>query len=244
MSERSFFFLHVMKTGGGTLRQQIFANFSEDEVYPSGAVDGDMLKANTSLRCLLDIPAQRRSRIRVFAGHFPYVAVQLLEGNFTTITVLRDPVERTLSFLRQFKSQRESLKTAPLEHIYEHPFVFTPYIKNHQAKLFALTPDDKPESYLHALDVDEQRLEAAKRNLERIDVVGTQEHYEQLLSELRRRFGWQLPAIADRNVTSHEELASASFRRRIAEDNAADVEFFRYASQLCERRRAKSALTS
>ena len=239
MSEKRFFFLHVMKTGGGTLRRQIFANFSEDEVYPSASFDGNMLEANTSLHRLLN-PGRRRSPIRVFAGHFPYAAIQLLGGNFTTITILRDPVERTLSLLKQFKSQHESLRTAPLEDIYERPLIFIPYIKNHQAKLFALTADDKPDSYHQALDVDEQRLEAAKRNLERIDVVGTHEHYEQLLSELRLRFGWQFPAIADRNVT-HKEEVSATFRRRIAEDNAADVEFFRYASQLRDRRRARPA---
>ena len=64
-------------------------------------------------------------------------------------------------------------------------------IRDHQAKLFALTIDDELASYMRALDVDADRLELAKRNLETVDVVGTQDRFEELLSELERRFGWR-----------------------------------------------------
>jgi len=140
----------------------------------------------------------------------------------------------------RFSAIRWSLKSTSLESIYEHPFIFASYIQNHQAKLFALTAEDKPQSYHQALDINEKRLDAARQSLEQVDVVGTHERYEQLLAELRRRFGWELPRIPNRNVTSSKEAVPASFRSRIAEDNAVDMEFFRYATCLCERRLAQT----
>jgi hypothetical protein len=238
MSDQRFFFIHVMKTAGGTLRRHILANFEREQVYPWELIDADMLVANTSLEYLTGLPASRRAQIRVFTGHFPFMAGELLGGGLTTITILRDPVERTLSFLRQRKRDDDMRRSLSLEEIYEDPGLFRSLIKNHQAKLFALTVDDQPRSFGDDIDVDTGRLEVAKRNLERVDVIGIQERFDELLAELERRFGWRRGHVANRNVhRGTREAAPPSFRRRIAEDNSADMEFFEYAVQLCEQRR-------
>jgi Sulfotransferase family len=240
--DRKFFFIHVMKTAGTTLRKHIMANFEEDEFYPCPRLDANMLKANIELDYLTGLPASRRARIRAYSGHFPFVAVELLGEEMTTITILRDPVERTLSFLRDRKATHHPDGGVSLEEIYEDPFLFLALIRNHQAKLFALTVDDELGSYMRALDIDSDRLELAKRNLESVDVVGTQDRFEDLLSELELRFGWRRGSVG-RMFAGKETPgdAPASFRRRIADDNQADMEFFEHAVRLCERRRATLA---
>ena len=70
-----------------------------------------MLMANMELEYLTGLPASRRARIRVFCGHFPFVAVELLGEEVTTITILRDPVERTLSFLRRGSRHHDSRRS-------------------------------------------------------------------------------------------------------------------------------------
>jgi len=238
MGDQRFFFIHVMKTAGGTLRQQILANFRREEVYPWDRVDVDLLTANTSLEYLTRLPASRRAGIRVFTGHFPFAAVQLLGGNPTIVTILRDPVDRTISFLRARQRNQDQHRGQSLEEIYEHPSLFASLIKDHQAKLFALTAEDRPGSFGDVLDVDRDRLELAKQNLERVDVIGIQSRFGDLLSELERRFGWRRAAVADRNVgQATAQAVAVSFRRRIAEDNQADMEFFEHAVRLCEQRR-------
>jgi hypothetical protein len=238
MSDQRFFFLHVMKTAGGTLRQQILANFEREQVYPWERVDADMLTANTSLDYLTSLPASRRARIRAFTGHFPFMAVELLGRDLTTITILRDPVERTLSYLSQRRRNDDVRRGLSLEEIYEDASLFHSLIRDHQAKLFALTVNDRPNSFGHVLDVDAARLEIAKRNLERVDVLGTQDRFDDLLSELERRFGWRCGPIVNQNVGPRApEDVPVSFRRRIAEDNPADMEFFEHAVRLCEQRR-------
>ena len=97
VADRKFFYVHVMKTAGGTLRQHIRANFEPAEVYPLKRLDPDMHAANYRIDYLTALPAERRKRIRVFTGHFPFVAVELLGIRAITLTTLRDPVDRTLS---------------------------------------------------------------------------------------------------------------------------------------------------
>ena len=231
---RKFFFIHVMKTGGGTLRRHLEANFAPGEVYP-GRPDHDMVRANTSLAYLTSLSPQRMERIKVFTGHFPYLAVELLGGDLTTLTILRDPVERTLSFLRS----RQQDQGWELEAIYEEPYTFAGLIHNHQTKVFSLTEIDRPGSYLKNLDVNSERLELAKANLERIDVVGTRERFGDFCAELSARFGWRFGAVKRKNVTRHVERVSKSFRRRIAEDNQADLEFYEYARHLSDSQRSE-----
>ena len=236
---QKFFFIHVMKTAGRTLRHHIKANFEEDEFYPCRGLDADMLSANIGLRYLTGLPPSRRARIRAYSGHFPFVAVELLGEEVTTITILRDPVARTLSFLRARKATHHPDDAVSLEEIYEEPLLFAALIRDHQAKLFALTADDEPGSYMRGLEIDADRLELAKRNLDSVDVVGTQDRFEELLSELGRRFGWRRGPVERMNASPKAPGdAPASFRRRIADDHQADIEFYEHAVRLCERRRA------
>lgn len=237
--DQKFFFIHVMKTAGWTLRKHMMANFEEDEFFPCEALEPDMLKANIQLDYLTALPASRRARIRAYSGHFPFVAVELLGEKVTTITILRDPVERTLSLLRQRKVIHHRDEAISLEEIYEDEFLFPALIRDHQAKLFALTVDDELGSYMRALEIDSDRLELAKQNVESVDVVGTQDRFDELVSELERRFGWRRGPVERMNASPKTPGdAPASFRRRIAEENQADIEFYEHAVRLCERRRA------
>ena len=237
--ERRFFFVKVMKTAGGTLLQQILANFEREQVYPYERYDPDMETANYGIDYLTGLSAERRDAIRVFTGHFPFVAVELLGMELTTITILRDPVERTLSYLRHCKRHHEQHRDLALEEIYEDPFFYPCFIENHQAKQFAFTVEDQPADATWTCSMSTAaRLELAKANLARVDVVGLQERFDDLLEELHERYGWTVAAVANRNVSDGEgDGVAESFRRRIAADNEADMEFYEFARELCEQRR-------
>ena len=131
-----------MKTAGATFRHHIRANFASAEVYPDKRFDPDLTVANVRLDYLTSLPASRRAAIRAYTGHFPFVATDLLGGPLLTMTILRDPVDRTISFLKHCKRYNQHHHDLRLEAIYEDPFVFRCLIQNHQAKLFALL---KPE---------------------------------------------------------------------------------------------------
>jgi hypothetical protein len=230
-----FFFVHIMKTGGATLRQHVYANFRDGEVYPVPKLDN--MDRAWLVDCLLSLPAERRAVTRAYTGHFPFVVSQLLGIDVVTLTIVRDPVERTISYLKHCKRYHKQHRKLSLEEIYQDDFHFQCFIHNHQAKIFSMTTDDPLESYMDVIDVDDWRLEVAKENLDKVDVLGIHERYGEFLDVLRQRFGWRFDQVPNRRVGREQWEAPSALRRRIADDNAADMAFYEHAKRLDEQRR-------
>ena len=139
-----------MKTGGTSFAFQLRKQFQPREVYPTVGFD---LRDETdvagyvSISRLLRLSPERRADIRVYTGHFPFVASELLDLDLVNLTLLRDPVDRTISLLKHFKRVSKLYHSKPLEEIYDDPFVFAHFIENHQTRLFSVTAEDKPEVF-------------------------------------------------------------------------------------------------
>jgi hypothetical protein len=102
-----------------------------------------------------------------------------------------------------------------------------------------MTEHDRLESYMDVIDIDAARQATARSTLETMDLVGLHEHYDELLAEVSERFGWRIRRRGGWRVSEEAERGwsvSESFRRRIADDNAADVEFYQFASALRRER--------
>ena len=232
-----FFFIHVMRTGGTTFEQQLRRHFPRDQVYPNPDCDlpgGDVLR-HLDLSYLLALPPERRAAIRLYYGHFPSVATEMLGVDTTTLTLLRDPVERTISLLRVMRERRPALAGLTLEQVYDDGELFPRLIHNHQTKLFSMTRADHPQSYLDEVDVDGARLERAKANLARVDVVGITERYGEFVEGLRARFGWRFNEEARMNAALESPVEPPGLRRRIVDDNGYDIELYEYARTLLNR---------
>jgi hypothetical protein len=228
-----FFFVHMQKTGGVSLYLRMQREFGEPGVYPDQS-DGDPVAVSPQimLPVLLERWAARRDQIRVVTGHFPLCTTQLLEADFRTFTILRDPVERTLSYLRHHRVRTPADGERPLEEIYEDPGNFRHFIENHMVKMLSLTVEElRPTAMMTVVDFDRARLETAKTALEGLDAFGLQEDLEGFGRRLEDLFGWRLGPPVRENVTERVDV-SDSFRRRIAEDNSLDVELLEHAQEL------------
>ena len=110
MTEDRYFFVHIMKTAGTAFRRRLMNHFGE-AFYPMMPLDGtDPWVLNTSTDRLHERSAARGDQIRLVAGHFPLRTTELINGGFTTLTIVRDPVERVLSHLRSIREGSESLE--------------------------------------------------------------------------------------------------------------------------------------
>src|SRR5688572_23706339 len=91
---------------------------------------------------------------------------------------------------------------------------------------------------MQLIEVDAGRLALAKQNLAKVDIVGLTERYEDFLDLIVDRFGWEVNRGVRANVAppEHELPASDELRRRIAEDNAIDVELYEHAVQIVAER--------
>jgi hypothetical protein len=231
------FFVHVMKTGGATFRRHLEVNLGSEHVYPNAAVDEDMLVANLSVKYVAALPAERVRLLKAYTGHFPFAVTQIMPGPFVTLTVLRDPVERTISYLKHCRRYQEQHHDMALEAIYDDPWYFPTMMDNHQVKVFAITPEDEAETAAEVLPIDERRSAIARANLESVDFIGLHEHYDDFVREVSARYGWDGRPPPSWHV-SEPETVPESFRRRIADDMQADVAFYEFARELHAGRHA------
>lgn len=234
VTTRPYFFVHVMKTAGTTMYGHARVNFP-GRLYPSPVPgEDDMFPAYTSLPYLLGLSEERRATIDAYFGHFPFVATDLMEIDLVTMSLLRDPVERTVSFLRQNKTHLPEHRDLSLEEIYDDAFHYPAFIRNHQTKVFSMAVGDVPlVSAMDFVDIDDARLARAKENLERLDVLGLSERTPEFLSVLEDRYEWKITPIKRFRESTDAWTADAALRRRIERDNAYDVELYEHARELC-----------
>jgi hypothetical protein len=240
----TFFFVHVMKTAGTTFVTQLRSQFPGAALYPTRGVDWSDpsdVESYMSIARVVGLPPERRSAIQFYAGHFPYMVCDLIDPDLTTLTMLREPIERTVSHLKHLKREKAQYAPLPLEEIYDEANVFRPYIENHQTKIFSMTPDDGARAILRPITIDEDRYAMAQRNLAAVDVVGLTEKYDDFVADVRNRFGWWPDGVDPRNRFNESSEAwgvTPEFRARIAEENHYDVAFYAYACDLIAQRAA------
>jgi uncharacterized protein (DUF433 family) len=224
----------MQKTAGTTMFQRLVHHFGEAAVYPDKS-DGTPPDTTIMVDHLLERWQVRGDEIRVIAGHFPLCTIELIPAPFHTFTVLREPVARTLSFLRHYRKLSRELD-APLEALYEDDLRFHGLIHNHMVKMLSLRTDEMIAGTMTRVDFTPEHLERAKAALAGIEVVGLQERFDEFCDDLTARWGWDLGEQKRANATKPED-APASLIERIRRDNALDVELYEHARALVAARR-------
>lgn len=240
-----YFFVHLQKTAGTSVFFQMHQSMGRPAVYPdrtSGDYDDitDPAEPVVSVDHLQRRWAVRRDQIRVVTGHFPMCTTELLDAEFRTFTILREPVARTLSYLRHHREVTPGDADLPLEAVYDDDFRFHGLIHNHMVKMFSLTVEEMTDGVVTRVEATPERLERAKQNLARIDVVGLQEDYAGFVRELDRRFGWSLSTPQHLN-RSAPAPADDALCERILADNAQDMELYEFARSLVRERRSAAS---
>lgn len=237
------FFVHLQKTAGTALRLALRRELGPDAVYPMPELD-DAPSVHTDTALLREVFERQGDQIQVVVGHYPLCTVELLDAPFRTITVLRDPYERTLSFLRHRRQTIPELAGATLDELYREPHILFGMIHNHMTKMLGLTTDEMvhPLGMLNMVEFDDAFAERARAGLERIDVVGVQERFDEFLALLEARFGWDLGDVGYVNRTERrDDDATDVLEWSIRKDNALDFDLYRHAVDLVEQRAAGRA---
>ncbi|MGI9600804.1 MAG: hypothetical protein ACR2QE_02895 [Acidimicrobiales bacterium] len=224
--DNRWFFVHVMKTGGTTV-QTLFTKYHDRRnVYPC-QLDEPMFNAKMNPRFLRQLSAERLAEIHVFSAHMPAATTETLPYPTRTLTVLREPIARTVSWLRQ--NQRIHSPEASLEQIYDVEAARRAYADNHQTRMFAIRPSDDVNSFTNYIEIDETRLAEAQQRLDNTDMVGFQDDLGRFMAAVADRFDYPESVVPNRNVATGDYQVSDALVARIEEDNAADLEFYQYA---------------
>ena len=176
-------FLHIGASGGSTLhpalerQYQAGASFTVDSAKP--------------ITAFAELPWSERERVRLLKGHVTFGIHAFVRPPATYFTLLRDPVERTIShyyFVRRSRLHRHHHRVVT-EHFTLHDYVtsgVTVETDNWQVRALSGLVD-RPFGA-----VDRHMFEQARDNAKTyFSVVGLTEHYDESLVLLRQTFGWR-----------------------------------------------------
>lgn len=235
-THQTIIFLHIPKTAGTTLNQVIDRQYPAKQVYSFGPV------AQESLEAYKQMPEVERTRFRVVRGHMGFGFHQWVPGAATYFTILRDPIDRVISFYYFVQRTRQhylynylefdgmDLKDLVESHV-------TTMVDNGQTRMISGVWLDARFG-----ECDETTLEQAKRNLrEHFSVVGLTEQFDESLILLQQAFGWKNITYTRQNVTrkrpKRSQLSSGTIDVLRAA-NHLDIELYDYAKTLFEAQKA------
>jgi len=236
-------FMHFMRVGGTSMSDQLARWFGAERSRVHVYLDDIALT-----------PPPVLANMRVIAGHIPFAGLALIPGSFQTMTVLRDPFERTLSHFVRLREVDPDYRGLTLEQfvtddLYSH-------LMNHQARYLAHDADVanawrtySPEERIAAIRADlrfrpyplqdlfetgdtgladEELLRRAAASLEQIDIVGVTERLDAAAEQVAGLFGLSPVSLGRLNQSPPAERSDidARIRRRIDERTAVDRELY------------------
>jgi hypothetical protein len=129
----ALYFLHIPKTAGTSVTKWLTDRFDQGSICPAKNWDQ-----------LVMIDPQELATYRLFAGHFGIDLEPFLQRRITAVTLLRDPLKRTISHYRHVRRDLEHPLHKHVLHQSFEMFVMDranwPMIENFQARYLVSAP--------------------------------------------------------------------------------------------------------
>jgi hypothetical protein len=233
--------VHVPKTAGSTLTALMRYHYRGGRFLTSGNVFSRFEQVEAKLHEI-----QRKTHIAAVAGHFTVGLVDQALSGSRCMTILRDPVERTLSHYYFLVQPRAGRRRAA------GPAIVPPWLPAPPPGLTlaeataerSYIPDNLQTRMLCGIvspydPLPSDALEQAKRNVrERFAFVGTTERFSEFLALLNLELCW--PTLAYKSYRVHAarprgtSLAAGDVRV-VEKRNALDLDLYAYAGELLEQ---------
>jgi hypothetical protein len=202
-------FLHLRKTAGSTVRFVARRQYRRGELITFDAPPA----VGGANRMWNDLPAERRTQIKCVQGHFPFAPNLFAPRTISCLTILRDPVQRVVSFYffnlhnpeTRFHAAINRNRLTLEQFVQSEQFA---EIHNLQTRMLAGANADSGPS---------EMLDTAIANLrERFAVVGVSERLDETLLLCRAKFGWRRLVYRRINVTHRRPQLNAISAETIA----------------------------
>ncbi|PJF40259.1 MAG: hypothetical protein CUN54_05900 [Phototrophicales bacterium] len=211
-------FIHIPKTAGSSFIQVLQENFEHIANLPPIS----MIESQADLEAL-------SGGSRILVGHVTNCIERYLPKKPLYITMLRHPVERTISAYYHTQRDEDNLfhQLACKQDL--ENFLKNQQVRNYYENLMARhIAADYPWQELS------QHVDIIKQRIEQMPFVGITEYFEQSILLLHHRFGWQyhdhLPKLNIGNTPSRNQFPQHVIDA-ILEMNQVDLEIYHFAKQ-------------
>lgn len=230
-------YLHLPKTAGQTLKSILYRYYSPSERF--------FFEGHQTVPAFAALSESERVRLRLVSGHMLYGVHTFLSQSYEYMAVLRNPLERVISYYYYVKRtpEHQHYKEVMTRELSLEEFVtggLTVEMKNDQTRRLA---------GFHGHDVPfgactQELLDQAKQNLESISLIGVSDRFDEFLVVLGKHFGWKRLYYESKNVTPRRPLAgqlSATTIDAIIDLNHLDLELYSHASKRVDQDMEKIA---
>jgi len=207
-------FLHIPKTGGTSFRNVVEA------VYGRRCLSVYSLDSDT-----LAVARGRLGEADAIYGHLFYGVHEIFGIKPRYVTILRDPLDRVVSFYRHQSRDQESeyfqaiADGATLLDLVESGCCHQ--VNNHMVRIVSGYEGSEP---VH----DQQVLDRAMANLADFECVGLAERMDDSVALIAERLGWpSVPTVPRLNVTPGDDpLIDSTTREAVLSQNALDLKLY------------------
>jgi hypothetical protein len=237
-------FTHIPKTAGTSLRHILVQQYCKDAVFmfyddptvTTKNADELLNEVRSYFQDLPEVNDQKFNglvKLRAISGHKPFGIHNLLPvTNFHYITLLREPIERVISFYYHVFGRTE--------HSIESLISCKQSIEfdNLQVRMLSGVGWKVPYGYCSC-----NMLEQAKYNLLHYYIFGLQSRFAESLEIFSKHLGWsQIQIVAENVGINKPEICNINQQtlHLIAEQNLLDIELYQFAKQLFEERQKTS----
>ena len=233
MSHKRVYFIHIRKTAGTAMREQIAFNVPKEKRLP------ELSEFELFAKHPKEGIERYLENFDFYSGHYYTLRNYLPEDTFT-FTILRDPVSRMISEINHIYSDKMDLLHEHVKDMKKAEALDDPRMKealeNSQTRYMVGNAGEDYDS----LD-ERERLEVAKGFLDELSFVGIQEQFNTSIFLLSRELGWRLPPkikkinekITQNGMKVHHRIP---FIGKIYNLNRLDIQLYRYAQTLFDRR--------
>ena len=233
-------FIHILKTAGTSLHHIMQRQYHPHEIFSTWE---NNLHPNEAIPLLESLPDEEKRQIRLIRGHLPYGMHRYIPQPATYFTLLRDPIERAISFyyfLRQYPVHYLNAQATDPNIDFSTFMRLKPsiYLDNGQLRFITGLLYSVPYG-----ELTEAHLEEGKKVLrECYKVVGITEAFDESLLLLKKAYRWQNIYYTKHNVTRkrpQRKALSAEELALVEADNRLDQALYLYACELFEAQKVR-----